>query len=49
MHGETTSEKNAFGHFVDGKVTAVLEHIHIYLQLMQKYWIMEQHIKQMLE
>ena len=30
MHGETTSEKNAFGHFVDGKVTAVLgTHTHI--------------------
>ena len=23
LHGETTSEKNAFAHFVDGKVTAV--------------------------
>ena len=30
MHGETTSEKNAFGHFVDGSVTAVLgTHTHI--------------------
>jgi len=30
MHGETTSEKNAFGHFVDGNVTAVLgTHTHI--------------------
>ena len=30
MHGETTSEKNAFGHFVDGKVTGVLgTHTHI--------------------
>ena len=30
MHGETTSEKNAFGHFVDGKVSAVLgTHTHI--------------------
>ena len=30
MHGETTSEKNAFGHFVDGRVTAVLgTHTHI--------------------
>ena len=30
MHGEATSEKNAFGHFVDGKVTAVLgTHTHI--------------------
>ena len=30
MHGETTSEKNAFGHFIDGKVTAVLgTHTHI--------------------
>ena len=30
MHGETTSEKNAFGHFVDGKITAVLgTHTHI--------------------
>jgi len=30
MHGETTSEKNAFGHYVDGKVTAVLgTHTHI--------------------
>jgi len=30
MHGETTSEKNAFAHFVDGKVTAVLgTHTHI--------------------
>lgn len=30
MHGEATSEKNAFGHFIDGKVTAVLgTHTHI--------------------
>ena len=30
LHGETTSEKNAFAHFVDGKVTAVLgTHTHI--------------------
>ncbi len=30
MHGEATSEKNAFGHFVDGKVTGVLgTHTHI--------------------
>ncbi len=30
MHGETTSEKNAFGHFVDGKVTGVLgTHTHV--------------------
>jgi len=30
MHGETTSEKNAFAHFVDGKVTAVIgTHTHI--------------------
>ena len=30
MHGEATSEKNSFGHFVDGKVTAVLgTHTHI--------------------
>jgi len=30
MHGEATSEKNAFGHFVDGKVTAVIgTHTHI--------------------
>ena len=30
MHGETTSEKNAFGHYVDGKVTATLgTHTHI--------------------
>ena len=30
MHGEATSEKNAFGHFVDGKVTAVLgTHTHV--------------------
>jgi metallophosphoesterase (TIGR00282 family) len=30
MHGETTSEKNAFGHFLDGRVTAVLgTHTHI--------------------
>ena len=30
MHGETTSEKNAFGHYVDGRVTAVLgTHTHI--------------------
>ena len=30
MHGETTSEKNAFGHFVDGRVTSVLgTHTHI--------------------
>ena len=30
MHGETTSEKNAFGHFVDGKVSAVLgTHTHV--------------------
>ena len=29
-HGEATSEKNAFGHFVDGSVTAVLgTHTHI--------------------
>ena len=30
MHGEATSEKTAFGHFVDGRVTAVLgTHTHI--------------------
>jgi len=30
MHGEATSEKNAFGHFVDGRVSAVLgTHTHI--------------------
>lgn len=30
MHGEATSEKNSFGHYVDGKVTAVLgTHTHI--------------------
>ena len=30
MHGEATSEKNAFGHYIDGKVTAVLgTHTHI--------------------
>jgi metallophosphoesterase, MG_246/BB_0505 family len=30
MHGEATSEKTAFGHFVDGKVTAALgTHTHI--------------------
>ena len=30
MHGEATSEKNAFGHYVDGRVTAVLgTHTHI--------------------
>ena len=30
MHGETTSEKNAFGHYFDGKVSALLgTHTHI--------------------
>ncbi len=30
MHGEATSEKNAFGHYVDGQVSAVLgTHTHI--------------------
>tara|TARA_B100000686_G_scaffold347294_1_gene435661 strand:- start:111 stop:902 length:792 start_codon:yes stop_codon:yes gene_type:complete len=30
MHGEATSEKNAFGHFFDGKVSAILgTHTHI--------------------
>jgi len=30
LHGETTSEKNAFGHFFDGKVSAILgTHTHI--------------------
>ena len=30
LHGEATSEKNAFGHFVDGSVSAVLgTHTHI--------------------
>ena len=30
MHGETTSEKNAFGHFFDGEVSAILgTHTHI--------------------
>ena len=30
MHGEASSEKNAFGHYVDGKVTAVLgTHTHV--------------------
>ena len=30
MHGETTSEKNAFSHFFDGKVSAILgTHTHI--------------------
>ena len=30
LHGEATSEKNAFGHYVDGRVSAVLgTHTHI--------------------
>ena len=30
MHGETTSEKNAFGHYFDGKVTGIFgTHTHI--------------------
>ena len=30
LHGEATSEKNAFGHYVDGSVSAVLgTHTHI--------------------
>ena len=30
MHGEATSEKNAFGHYFDGKVSAILgTHTHI--------------------
>ncbi len=30
MHGEATSEKNAFGHFFDGKVSAILgTHTHV--------------------
>ena len=30
MHGEATSEKNAFAHYFDGKVTAILgTHTHI--------------------
>jgi 2',3'-cyclic-nucleotide 2'-phosphodiesterase len=30
MHGETTSEKNAFGHYLDGEVTAIMgTHTHI--------------------
>jgi 2',3'-cyclic-nucleotide 2'-phosphodiesterase len=30
MHGETTSEKNAYGHYFDGKVSAILgTHTHI--------------------
>ena len=30
FHGETTSEKNALGHFIDGKVTAVVgTHTHV--------------------
>ena len=30
MHGETTSEKNSFAHYVDGRVTAVLgTHTHV--------------------
>ena len=30
LHGEATSEKNAFAHFVDGKVTAVIgTHTHV--------------------
>ena len=30
MHGEATSEKNAYGHFFDGKVSAILgTHTHI--------------------
>tara|TARA_Y100000590_G_scaffold455607_1_gene604586 strand:- start:4113 stop:4901 length:789 start_codon:yes stop_codon:yes gene_type:complete len=30
MHGEATSEKNAFGHYFDGKVTAILgTHTHV--------------------
>ena len=38
MHGETTSEKNAYGHYFDGKVSRLyLEHILIYQLLMLKY------------
>ncbi len=30
LHGEATSEKNAFAHFVDGKVTAIIgTHTHV--------------------
>ncbi|PPR47320.1 MAG: hypothetical protein CFH19_00569 [Alphaproteobacteria bacterium MarineAlpha5_Bin9] len=30
MHGETTSEKNAFGHYFDGKVSAIIgTHTHV--------------------
>ena len=33
IHGEASSEKQAMGHILDGRVSAVLEHIHMRLQL----------------
>ena len=37
FHGEITSEKNAIGHFFDGKATLVLELILIYQLMMQEF------------
>ena len=40
MHGESTSEKMAIGHYLDGKVTAILgTHTHVPtadLQILEK-------------
>ena len=46
IHGETTSEKMALGHFLDGKVTTVVG-THTHVPTSDKTILkMEQHIKQ---
>ena len=38
FHGEITSEKNAIGHFFDGKATLVIgTHTHIFQPTMQEF------------
>jgi calcineurin-like phosphoesterase len=44
FHAEATSEKVAFGYYVDGWCLVLLEPIHMFKQRMKKFWIKVQHI-----
>ena len=49
MHGEATSEKMAFGHNFDGRVTAILGHIHMFPLLIRWFLLRVRLIRLMLE
>ena len=42
FHAETTSEKNAMGWYLDGRVSAVVVRIHIYKLLITVFYLREQ-------